>query len=251
MRLPRCYFAMPKGKFNKILAVNCHSPRPARPDQTQVNRGDYHGAPDAAPTGAATQPLFGYGYGLTYQQAQPDWLNSALPEQGSAAGQLTELVLFERDLKAPWFFVLQSGEQSAQVSSNQQQLGTARLQSFDRQVQEDARLFSNEGNSRAALALRTSFPRDLRAFNQAGAVLKRWQLKLDAPATAAVTVAMRCNEQCAGEVVYQQHLRATDAGPMARRANRPKLFHPARVGIGASGSAAGNQQPGRAATQLL
>jgi beta-glucosidase len=188
-----------KGQIQQDFSGKLSFSWPARPDQTQINRGDDNGAADAAPTGAATQPLFGYGYGLTYQQAQPDWLNTALPEQGSAAGQPTELVLFERDLKAPWFFVLQSGEQSAQVSSNQQQLGTARLQSFDRQVQEDARLFSNKGTSRAALALRSSFPRDLRAFDQKGAVLSL-QLKLDAPATAAVTVAMRCNEQCAGEV---------------------------------------------------
>lgn len=182
---------------------------PARPDQTSVNLGDSTAAKDAAPSEDPQQPLFGYGYGLNYQQTQPAWLQTALNETSAQTEQSAELVLFERDLKSPWQFVLQSGEQAAQqsaaVTSNQQQLGAARLQSFDRQVQEDARLFSADGQAKATLAIRSNFPRDFRAFAQDEAVLDL-QLKMDSKPTAPVTLAMRCNEQCGGEVDISQQL---------------------------------------------
>jgi beta-glucosidase len=174
-----------------------------------VNLGDSTAAKDAAPSEDPQQPLFGYGYGLTYQQTQPAWLQTALNETSAQAEQSAELVLFDRDLKSPWQFVLQSGEQAAQqsaaVTSNQQQLGAARLQSFDRQVQEDARLFSADGEAKATLAVRSNFPRDFRAFAQDEAVLDL-QLKMGSKPTATVILAMRCNEQCGGEVDISQQL---------------------------------------------
>ncbi|MBU2180004.1 MAG: glycoside hydrolase family 3 C-terminal domain-containing protein, partial [Gammaproteobacteria bacterium] len=105
---------------------------PNSPSQTTVNQGDDN-----------YQPLFAYGYGLTYTntpEQAASLFGAPLTESSSADNALTALPLFDRDIKAPWQFVLQSAEQSAAVSSNQQQLGAVKLQSFDRKVQEDARL---------------------------------------------------------------------------------------------------------------
>ena len=169
---------------------------PARPDQPVLNQGD-----------ADYQPLFPLGYGLSYQTSATNALTTdplstlytALPEQSDNSADSASLALFQRDIKAPWQFVLQSGDEQAQVSSNQQQLGAVKLQSFDRKVQEDARKITFAGGTPATVMLRSNFPRDLRAFSGNTAVISL-QLKIDHPSTGPVELGMRCNEQCAGTV---------------------------------------------------
>lgn len=118
---------------------------------------------------SATKPLLPYGFGLTY--GAPEQLPAHLPEQ--QAGQdnaQSALALFERAAKAPWQFVLQSGDQTAPVSSNVQTLGAVTLKSIDRKVQEDARELRFSGTATAAVMLQSNFPRDLRAYANQGAL---------------------------------------------------------------------------------
>ncbi|MBU2425397.1 MAG: glycoside hydrolase family 3 C-terminal domain-containing protein, partial [Gammaproteobacteria bacterium] len=176
---------------------------PNSPSQTTVNQGDDN-----------YQPLFAYGYGLTYTntpEQAASLFGAPLNESSNADNGLTALPLFDRDIKAPWQFVLQSAEQSAAVSSNQQQLGAVKLQSFDRKVQEDARLISFDGTQPASVALRSNFPRDLRAFGGKDAVLSLL-LKVDSAVTAPVELAMHCNEQCSASLDISPQLQQFKTG---------------------------------------
>lgn len=176
---------------------------PNGPDQTKVNKAD-----------ADYQPLFAYGYGLTYAdtpEQAASLFSTPLTETSTSQTSVSALPLFDRDIKAPWQFVLQSAKQSAAVSSNQQTLGAVKLQSFDRKVQEDARLISFDGSAKAAVELRSNFPRDLRAFGNKEAVLSL-MLKLDSPVTAPVELSMLCNEQCSASLDISPQLQQLKAG---------------------------------------
>ncbi len=180
---------------------------PQSPNQTSVNRGDDN-----------YQPLFPYGYGLSYQQNQQstaDLAANQLPEQISdATAALEPLMLFNRDLKAPWQLILQSGQQNAAVSSSQQKLGAVSIRSFDYQVQEDARelVFSEAAaSSNAGIAIISSFPRDLRAYREQPSVLSL-TLKRDSAVPDTVLVAMACNEKCSAMQNISKALAAMPEG---------------------------------------
>lgn len=177
---------------------------PQSPNQTSVNRGDDN-----------YQPLFPYGYGLSYQQNSEALAASPLPEDISdAAAPLEPLVLFNRDLKAPWQLMLQSGQQNAAVSSSQQKLGAVSIRSFDYQVQEDARelVFSEAAaSSNAGIAIISSFPRDLRAYREQQSVLSL-TLKRDSKVPDTVLVAMACGDKCSATQNISKALSAMPEG---------------------------------------
>lgn len=196
-------FADKNGKVQQDFRGKLSFSWPNRPDQTKVNKSD-----------ADYQPLFAYGYGLTYADSveqAASLFSVPLHETSSSQATVSAMPLFDRDIKAPWQFVLQSAEQSAAVTSNQQTLGAVKLKSFDRKVQEDARLISFDGSAKASVALRSNFPRDLRAFGNKEAVLSL-MLKVDSPVTAPVELAMHCNEQCSASVDVSAQLKQLSAG---------------------------------------
>jgi beta-glucosidase len=78
-------------------------------------------------------------------------------------------------------------------------------------VQEDARLISFDGSAKASVALRSNFPRDLRAFGNKEAVLSL-MLKVDSPVTAPVELSMHCNEQCSASLDISPQLQQLTAG---------------------------------------
>lgn len=180
---------------------------PQSPNQHKVNRGDEN-----------DQPLYPYGYGLTYKD-KADTAAPALSEEIiDTTANLPAMALFNRDVKAPWQLVLQSGKQTAPVSSSQQTLGAVSIRSFDYQVQEDARelVFSEAAGSDSSpqssgIALISSFPRDLRAYREQASVLSL-TLKRDSDIQGAVSVAMACDEACSATQDISKALAAMPAG---------------------------------------
>ncbi len=156
---------------------------PQSPNQHQVNRGDEN-----------YQPLYPYGYGLTYADKTSAEATLLSEEITDATTNLSAMPLFNRDVKAPWQLLLQSGKQTAPVSSSQQTLGAVSIRSFDYQVQEDARelVFSEaSGTASSSVALISNFPRDLRAYREQPSVLSI-TLKRDSAILGKVSVAMAC-----------------------------------------------------------
>ena len=141
-------------------------------------------------------PLLPYGFGLTYGDSNV--LKDDLVEQTQQTEQLDDLVLFERAIKAPWSLVLKSGEQQKTVASSRESLGAVSIQTFDKDVQEDARAIRFNGQALAGVNLAAAFPSDLRSYVESNGQLQM-QIKVDKAASSPLWVAMGCGENCQGK----------------------------------------------------
>ena len=144
----------------------------------------------------AYSPLLPYGFGLTYGDSNV--LKDDLVEQTQQTEQLDDLVLFERAIKAPWSLVLKSGEQQKTVASSRELLGAVSIQTFDKDVQEDARAIRFNGQALAGVNLAAAFPSDLRSYVESNGQLQM-QIKVDKAASSPLWVAMGCGENCQGK----------------------------------------------------
>ena len=144
----------------------------------------------------AYSPLLPYGFGLTYGDSNV--LKDDLVEQTQQTEQLDDLVLFERAIKAPWSLVLKSGEQQKTVASSRESLGAVSIQTFDKEVQEDARAIRFNSQALAEVNLAAAFPSDLRSYVENNGRLQM-QIKVDKGATSPLWIAMGCGESCQGK----------------------------------------------------
>jgi len=144
----------------------------------------------------AYSPLLPYGFGLTYGDSNV--LKDDLVEQTQQTEQLDDLVLFERAIKAPWSLVLKSGEQQKTVASSRESLGAVSIQTFDKEVQEDARAIRFNSQALAEVNLAAAFPSDLRSYVENNGQLQM-QIKVDKGATSPLWIAMGCGESCQGK----------------------------------------------------
>ncbi|WP_258240442.1 glycoside hydrolase family 3 protein [Pseudidiomarina homiensis] len=149
--------------------------------------------------------LLPVGAGLSY--GDEAILADALNEQLASTGEVDPLVVFERAVKSPWLLELRSGEQRAAVESSIQELGAIRSETFDDQVQEDARQFVFSGDALAGFNLVTPFPRDLRAYDVANSALQV-TLRVDAQVPDDVALELYCGEQCGVSVALSETLQA-------------------------------------------
>lgn len=172
---------------------------PATPEQTTVNRHD-----------ADYQPLLPYGFGLRYGDAEV--LAPHLNETLSAANSdLSPLVLFENNIKAPWQLSIgEVGHTQAVVSSVQQQ-GPVSLRTSDWKIQEDSRQLRFDGSATGEIQIAAAFPQDLRTYLESSAVLNL-TVKLGSPAQAEVWLAMLCGEGCRAELDISDKLAQLPTG---------------------------------------
>jgi beta-glucosidase len=170
---------------------------PRRADQTPLNRGD-----------ADYQPLFAYGYGLSYGQ------NGDLPQlseerpAGAPAG--ADGVLFGRGtLPAGWSLTLmEEGGVAVPVGGNSGQTGSARLRvaGVDRRAQEDARTFTWNGSGGGIARIEASQPLDI-SREATGQLSLVFEYRVDAAPSAPVFLGMQ-----GAQVPIGGALRAAPAG---------------------------------------
>ncbi|WP_299006237.1 exo 1,3/1,4-beta-D-glucan glucohydrolase [uncultured Shewanella sp.] len=111
---------------------------PNDPLQT-VNKGD-----------ANYQPLFPYGYGLTYEQSH--FLANTLNDTFDADMQLSQgTPLFMGKVMAPWKMLLISDGQKVPIQSNSQRLPGIGYRTIDDRVQEDAFRLTLDGSQQAGI----------------------------------------------------------------------------------------------------
>ena len=120
-----------------ILLVNCRSLGPKDPNQI-VNVGD-----------ADYDPLFLYGFGLTY--SDKDTLGDTLSETVETQTQVNDLVFYNRSTQAPWTKTLVSAFNTAPVTASTQSIGSVSYRTQDREVQEDAFSLTTTGGSYAGV----------------------------------------------------------------------------------------------------
>ena len=141
------------------------------------------------------QPLFAYGYGLTYQDKVS--IPSDLNEVFSLDGQETApRVLFAGAMKKPWVLTLSSGEQISRVSSNSLSLAGVSYRTIDRKVQEDAMQLAFTGEAQAAVTIVSEghFREDLSLDLQFNPILNFW-VKVEQAPTESVMLSMHCESE--------------------------------------------------------
>lgn len=154
---------------------------PATPQQGRLNG-------DEAPY----QPLFELGYGLRFGEVKE--LSDDLPTDYAVAEGVSDVVIFERAPQSPWKLQLGNHGQTAEVTSSIQTIDALVTETFDDQVQEDARLFKFSGGESAYFTFVSAFPRDLRAFSTEQGVLSL-TLKADDAVNGNINLAMNCGAQ--------------------------------------------------------
>ncbi|WP_241904067.1 glycoside hydrolase family 3 N-terminal domain-containing protein [Shewanella sp. 10N.286.52.B9] len=188
------------GEVNENFAGKLSFSWPTRPQQTKVNVFDKDYA-----------PLFGYGYGLHYgadinTEVPSNVVANTLSEDNFATDdKLEALPLFERAVKAPWRLMIGTETSMDTVSSSIQSNDVVTLRTFDKQVQEDARLISFNGSGLGFVGLISNFPRDLRAYSNSNAALSvmiKTAKKLEQP----LLLGMACDRDCRADVDITEQL---------------------------------------------
>ncbi|WP_301720482.1 glycoside hydrolase family 3 protein [Pseudidiomarina terrestris] len=157
-------------------------------------------------------PLLPQGFGLAY--GEENVLTDQLPVQTGNSDGTVSLAIFDRAPQSPWLIELRSGGERDIVESSIQQLGTIRTQTFDDQVQEDARTMQFSGEGVAAFNFVSPFPRDLRAYaEQDSALAVTLRLDSEVPEDAALT--LFCGENCGIHAPVAQHLKQLSSGEWA------------------------------------
>ncbi len=171
---------------------------PARADQTPLNRGDQR------------EPLFSYGYGLSYAG---DGDLPELPEVSglSRAETQAKLALFDGRPMEPWQLVLSDlSERSLAVTGSSASLPGIELTSVDREVQEDSLRLHWRGTGMAEAALRSEQRVDLSGYRERGTLLL--DVSLEQTPTAPVFLAMECGQDCRGALEITDWLKAGQPG---------------------------------------
>lgn len=170
----------PQGELRHDFKGKLSYSWPKRADQTPLNWGD-----------ANYDPLFAYGYGLTYASGgNLPGLSEDRPA-GAAAG--ADGVLFGRGaLPAGWSFALmEEGGVASPVTGNAGATGNGRLRivGVDRRAQEDARSLVWNGTGAASVQILARQPLDISRESN-GELSLVFEYRVDAAPTAPVTLSM-------------------------------------------------------------
>lgn len=174
---------------------------PKRGDQGPINRGD-----------ANYDPLFPYGFGLTYRdRGDLPQLSEERP-QGVAASD--GLIFGSGRLPAGWTLSLRDeGGIAIPIEGNAGATGSGRLRiaGVDRRAQEDARRFTWNGSGPASVIFAAAQPLDiLREANGELSVVVDY--RVDSAPTGTVTLGLQCGPECLNSVPITGELRSAPIG---------------------------------------
>ncbi|WP_198677927.1 glycoside hydrolase family 3 protein [Aliidiomarina shirensis] len=141
----------------------------------------------------AEETLLQLGMGMSY--GDNNLLDDELPEDIGLEAETEALVVFERAVQQPWLLELSSSDERQIVESSVQALGAIQTETFDDQVQEDARRVNFSGEEQAGFSLVTPFPRDLRAYDTDVSALSI-TLRTEQTVPDSVMLNLYCSENC-------------------------------------------------------
>jgi len=175
-------------------------------DQVPLNLGD-----------DGYDPLFAYGYGLTF--ADNTEIANDLPEQGEsyASGKLEDAWMMVWRPRAPWdLAILDEGSAPLVVEGNIAASGddNIRVSAIDMRNQEDARLVQWAGLRPGGVALRANKPQDLSRYLQAGGTLSL-DIRVDSEPSAEVYASVACGGDCLGKLPLKASLQKLQPGQWA------------------------------------
>lgn len=181
-------FKNAEGTINQDMKGRLSFSWPKLPDQTPLNRGD-----------ANYDPLFAYGYGLSY--ADKDTLGDDLPEEGpKAAAAMDKLELFNRRPIDPWQLeIIGAQNDVVPMNSNTVKATSLSIQAVDREVQEDARRVIWNGSGIGQVALGVKNRQDFSNYVSSDSALV-FDIKLDNPPAATTWLRLGCGSFCASDI---------------------------------------------------
>ena len=160
-------------------------------------------------------PLFAYGYGLTYESSVD--VTNSLSESSArkASAELDEAWLFVSRSILPWEFELaEQGVAPIIVTTNTAKSGddeNLSLLSIDKVSQEDARQIIWKGLRPATISLASKFPQDFEAYLAQDAVLEL-SYKVNEKPSGQVTMTIECETQCNKEFSVTKQLNSAPTG---------------------------------------
>lgn len=177
-------FRRPDGAVNHDFRGKLSYSWPKRADQTPLNRGDQ-----------GYDPLFPFGYGLTYADAAD--LPRLSEERPAAAADGADGIFFGRGaVPSGWTFAV-SGE--------------ATTRRVDRRAQEDAIAATFSGTGEQSLMLLPTAEVDI-SREATGELSLVVDYRIDSPPTANVALWMACGEHCGGTVQVGDLIRPSPIG---------------------------------------
>ncbi len=174
---------------------------PKTPTQAVLNRGD-----------GGYDPLFAYGYGLTYGDAAE---LAALSEEAAESVAASRTVYFDSGPLPPWKLYVGDpanwqvpADGGVTTTQGSQHLV---LEAVDREVQEDARSVRWSGEARAGVYLQANDPVDLSRETN-GAMVLAVDLMVEEPPTDDVVLRLGCGWECEGSVEVGELLAGLEPG---------------------------------------
>jgi beta-glucosidase len=188
---------------------------PKTPAQAVLNRGD-----------ADYDPLFAYGYGLSY--GDDGDLGELSEESGLAGGADSRTVYFEGGPVTPWKLYLAEagGREEVRSSPAASRSGNLVLRSVDRRIQEDAREAVWSGP--ASVVIAGFAPIDIERESN-GALALAFDARLDEAPAGRVTLGMHCGDGCSGQLDATEAVAGLPPGEW--RTLRFRLSCLARAGV--------------------
>jgi beta-glucosidase len=165
------------------------------PDHTPLNRGDEH-----------YDPLFAYGYGLSY--VDKDTLGDNLSEDGPKAAEAMDVMeIFNRRPIDPWHLeIIGFQNDVVAMNSNTVKASSLTIQAVDRDVQEDARRVQWGGNGSGQVALSVNNRQDFINYVKSDSALV-FDIKVDAAPSATTHLRLGCGSFCASDINLTEKLK--------------------------------------------
>ncbi len=174
---------------------------PRLASQTVLNIGD-----------ADYDPLFAYGYGLSYSDnVTVDTLDTDNDFEVKADLDAPYAIL-EGTLSAPWQLQVRHNDQQSFLDSDRADIGGVAIMEADKKVQGDAREFRWHGEAPATVAVSSPWYRlDLSPYVHSGGQL-RFDVRTLADPSAPVTLDMGCGQGLCGNVDIRSALPSAKSG---------------------------------------
>lgn len=188
-------FSDASGKVNHDFKGKLSFSWPATPVQSPLNIGQ-----------ANYEPLFAFGYGLTYADKKNI---DELSEQGvSAPAAQNRLDIFNNRTLSPWQMTLADPVNNTTVlTGSSATLGSVNVRAVDRHVQEDSVRIQWDGQAPARAGFYGQERTDLNEFARQGGALVV-DIKVNTAPTAAVHLGMYCGQDCGAQIAFESLVRS-------------------------------------------
>jgi len=160
-------------------------------------------------------PLFAYGYGLSYAKPQEVANNFDESTERKATDVLEESWMFvSREMSDYQFKLLDEGGEAVIVNGNRQVSAKDEnllLLSVDKVAQEDARRLTWKGRRPAKVSLAARYPLDMSQYIGQNSALS-FSMKVDAAPSGDVSLSMVCGEGCSSILPWGDTLKQAKLG---------------------------------------